>query len=298
MRLKIIAGNVLWVIVTGLIAFYAVRSSIADQATADVAEETQRNYGVLERSFRLAAAEFTELVRSRAATHEVGSVFNASGTESLRNRAHTAANGVATWLQDPARGMGGRPEIVLITDETGRVLARDLDPERMFDTQLTQTLPELREVLEGRAMHTLWRQRSDNKVLRVVAAPIRSADGRVIGAMMVGYDLSNGFAESQASVMGHGSVGYVVEGELYSASGDMPTLEAALADGGALKAPAAAAVSSGQASSRVEFTAGDGAFVAIVGPFRASRPSRPGWCPSSARGSASIARPPPTSCCS
>ncbi|MBP7685968.1 MAG: hypothetical protein KBB95_28910, partial [Deltaproteobacteria bacterium] len=63
------------------------------------------------------------------------------------------------------------------------------------------------------------------------------------------------------------SVGYVVEGELYSASGDMPTLEAAVADGGALKAPAAAAVSSGQASSRVEFTAGDGAFVAIVGPL-------------------------------
>ncbi len=266
MRLKIIAGNVLWVLVTGLVAFFGVRIGIADQATTDVTEDTQRNYEVLERSFRLSAAELTEAVRDRALTHEVGSVFNASGTESLRTRAHTAANGVASWLGDPARGMGGRPELVLITDENGRVLARDLDPERMFDTQLAQSLPILRDVLEGRARNTLWRQRSDNKVLRVVAAPIRSEDGRVIGALMVGYDLSNGFAEAQAALLAHGAVGYVVEGALYSASGEMPTLEAALAEGGALKAPAAAALSSGTPSSRLEFTVGDGAYVAIVGP--------------------------------
>jgi hypothetical protein len=267
MRLKIIAGNVLWVVATGLIAFFVVRGSIVEQAASDVADETQRNFQVLERSFRLAAGEFTELVRGRAATPELASVFNASGTESLRTRAHGVANGVATWLADPARGMGGRPEIVLITDETGRVLARDLDPERMFDTQLTQHLPVLREVLEGRAVHTLWRQRSDNKVLRTVAAPIRSADGRVIGSIVVGYDLSNGFAEAQASILTHGSVGFVVEGEFYSASGELATLEAALGEEGPFKAAVTAALASGQTSSRVEFTVEDEAFIAITGPL-------------------------------
>ena len=267
MRLKIIAGNVLWVIATGLLAFYVVRSSIVEQAATDVADETQRNFQVLQRSFRLAAGEFTELVRGRAATQEASSVFNASGTDSLRTRAHSVANSVASWLADPARGLGGRPEIVLITDETGRVLARDLDPERMFDQQLTQTLPVLREVLEGRAVHTLWRQRSDNKVLRVVAAPIRSADGRVIGSIMVGYDLSNGFAESQASVLGHGSVGYVVEGVFYSASGELPVLEAALAQEGPFKAAVTESLGSRQTSSRVEFTVNSETFLGISGPL-------------------------------
>lgn len=267
MRLKIIAGNVLWVIATGLLAFYVVRSSIVEQAATDVADETQRNFQVLQRSFRLAAGEFTELVRGRAATQEASSVFNASGTDSLRTRAHSVANSVASWLADPARGLGGRPEIVLITDETGRVLARDLDPERMFDQQLTQTLPVLRDVLEGRAVHTLWRQRSDNKVLRVVAAPIRSADGRVIGSIMVGYDLSNGFAESQASVLGHGSVGYVVEGVFYSASGELPVLEAALAQEGPFKAAVTESLGSRQTSSRVEFTVNSETFLGISGPL-------------------------------
>ncbi|MCA9575719.1 MAG: MXAN_5187 C-terminal domain-containing protein [Polyangiales bacterium] len=267
MRLKIIAGNVLWVVVTGLIAFFVVRGSIVDQAGSDVADETQRNFEVLQRSFRLAAGEFTELVRGRASTPEVAGVFNASGTESLRTRAHTVANGVAGWLADPARGMGGRPEIVLITDETGRVLARDLDPERMFDTQLSQTLPVMRDVLEGRAMHTLWRQRSDNKILRTVAAPVRSADGRVIGAIVVGYDLSNGFAEAQAGVLTHGSVGYVIEGECYSASGELTTIESALGAEGPFKSAVTAALESGQTSSRVEIAVGDDAFLAVAGPL-------------------------------
>ncbi len=268
MRLKIIAGNVLWVLATGLIAFFAVRGAIVEQATADVAEEVERSHGVLSRSFRLAAAEFTELVRSRAATPDVATVFNASGTTSLRHRAHQAANGVAAWFQDPARGMNGRPEIVLVTDETGRVLARDLDPERMFDTSLSQSLPVLRDVLsDGRAVHTLWRQRSDNKVLRVVAAPIRSADGHVIGALMVGYDLSNGFAQSQAESVAPGVVGYVIEGRLYSSSGDVAALDAALAEGQPLRAATDAAVGSSQTSSRIELAGGDQEFLAMAGPL-------------------------------
>ena len=59
---------------------------------------------------------------------------------------------------------------------------------------------------------------------------------------------------------------FEITAQYYSASGDMATLEAALGDGGGLKEPAAAALTSGQTSSRVEFAVGDGTFVAMVGP--------------------------------
>jgi hypothetical protein len=127
---------------------------------------------------------------------------------------------VAQWFADPARGRSGAPDIVAITDETGRVVARSQDPNRMHGTSLNQQVPALRAVLaQGRSGLDVWSKDDENKVLQTAVAPIRSEAGAIIGALVVGYDLSNGLATSESEILGR-DVAFVVEGQVYSSSLD------------------------------------------------------------------------------
>jgi len=91
------------------------------------------------------------------------------------------------------------PDVVLFTDETGKVLARNADRNRMYGAILTTQLPALRAVLErGTELTDVWRKDDESKVMQVAAAPIRSESGSVIGALVVAYDVSNGYAAGEA----------------------------------------------------------------------------------------------------
>ncbi len=218
MRLKIIAGNVIAVLLVGLGSYFYVKGQLEEGLGAQIDEQIDNDARLLQRSWRLSALEFTEQVRDRAETREVRTAFNALDQESRRRSAFERAEGIAAWFQDPARGRGGRPDIVLITDETGRVIARDNDINRMNGTSIVSQLPSLRRVLErGLAVHDVWHKEDDDKLLQVAIAPVRNAEGGQIGALLVGYDISNGLAEREADVFGH-QVAFLREGGVYSSS--------------------------------------------------------------------------------
>src|SRR5262249_33103622 len=131
------------------------------------------------------------------------------------------AGRIAAWFQDPARNRPGYPDIVAITDETGRVIARDKDINRMYDQSLLPHLPALRQVfLDGTARHDVWFQKDEKKLLQTSIAPVRGGNGAIVGALIVGYDLSNGLASSEAHVLGR-DVAFLVNdegGKIYSSS--------------------------------------------------------------------------------
>jgi len=220
MRLKIIAGNVIAVLLVGLGSYLYVKGQLEEGLGAQIDEQINNDAQLLQRSWRLSALEFVEQVRDRAETREVRTTFNALDQESRRRSAFERVQGIASWFQDPARARGGRPDIVLITDETGRVIARDNDINRMNGTSIVSELPSLRRVLDrGLAVHDVWHKADDDKLLQVALAPVRNQEGGLIGALLVGYDISNGLAEREAEVFGH-EVAFLREGGIYSSSVD------------------------------------------------------------------------------
>jgi len=225
MRLKIIAGNLIAVLVIGLVSFFVLKSKLEEGLSAEVDGQIANDATLLERSWRLSALQFVDQVSEQAATRTPREALEALGEDARRSRTHQAANGIAQWFRDPARGHAGPADLVALTDEMGRVVARNADPNRMHGQQLVQELPALRSVLaDGAPRHDVWLRSDEDKVMQTGIAAIRSDAGAIIGALVVGYDISNGIAQAEAEVLG-GDVAYVIVDRVYSSSLPAETAE-------------------------------------------------------------------------
>jgi hypothetical protein len=220
MRLKIIAGNLAVVVLLGLSAFAFVRTQLESDLLRRLDSRIASDRELLDRTFRLAALEFVDLLAQRASERQMRDVFAGLDLDSRRNRAYEAAESTAAWLADPARGNRGGPDIVVIVDETGKAIARNGARNVMFGVALAPKLPALAATLRDSVpRHDVWMEEQEKKMLQTAVAPIRAASGSLLGALVVGYDLSNGVARRQAQLIGR-DVAFLIEGKVYSASLD------------------------------------------------------------------------------
>ncbi len=218
MRLKIIAGNLAVVLLLGLSAWLFVGGQLRSNLLARLDNKLASDRELFERSFRLSALEFLDLVTQRASQRQVRDVFGGLDQDSRRTRAYDAAEATAAWLADPARGERGGPDIVVVVDETGKALARNGARNVMYGQALQGEIPALATVLnEGRPVHDVWLEQQEKKVLQMAAAPIRADSGTVLGALVVGYDISNGLAKREGGMLAR-DVAFLVEGKVYSSS--------------------------------------------------------------------------------
>ncbi|HEX7477996.1 MAG TPA: MXAN_5187 C-terminal domain-containing protein [Polyangiales bacterium] len=222
MRLKIIAGNLGVVVLLGLVAYFTVSSQLRAQLSNELESDIDNQRVLFDRSFRLSALEFVDLVAGRAATRQMRDIFGGLDLDSRRTRAYEAAEAAHAWFGEPARGSRGAPDIVVVVDDTGKVLARDGARNVMFGKPLAQALPALAQALKtGEPAHDVWLEDEQNKVLQTAIAPIRGDAGNTLGALVVGYDLSNGLASSESKLL-HRDIAFVVDGKVYSSSLDGP----------------------------------------------------------------------------
>ncbi len=219
MRLKIIAGNLLAVLIVGLASYFVVRSQLASGLAERVEQALPKEQQLFDRSLRLSSIQFVDQVSDRARVQAVRDVFGGLDENSRRRRAFESANSIGDWFQDPVRSGGlGAPEVVAITDEAGKVIARNLDPNRMYGEVLVQQLPALARVIaSGVPQFAVWRRTDENKLLQTGIAPVRNEQGAVIGALIVGYDLSDGLARRLADNLGR-DIAFIANGTVYSSS--------------------------------------------------------------------------------
>ena len=216
MRLKLIAGNLVIVLLLGLGSYLVVRTQLVAELSRQLEDRIGDDSELFARSWRADGARLAEGVANRAASRPVRQVFTASGEANRRQRAFDAAQGVSKWFQDPARGRRERPHIVAVIDETGRVIARDTDPNRMFGEPLVSRVRLLRRTLgTGASRYGVWLD--EDKLLQIGVAAVRNDQGGVVGALLVGYDLSNGFAQREAALFGHDLL-FVMADRIYSTS--------------------------------------------------------------------------------
>ena len=217
MRLKIVAGNLAVVVLLGLVAYFTVSGQLRTQRTSELESAIDNDRLLLDRSYRLSALEFEDFVAARAATRQMQDIFGGLDLDSRRTRAYEAAEATHAWLSDPARGRG-TPDIVVVVDETGRAIARNGARNVMFGKALSPTMPALGLALKsGNAGHDVWLEDEQKKVLQAAVAPIRTDSGTVLGALIVGYDLSNGFAANEGKVLGR-DVAFIVDNKVYGSS--------------------------------------------------------------------------------
>ncbi len=216
MRLKLIAGNIIVVLLVGLGSYLVVRTQLQTGLSRALEGRIDEDSELFERSWRADGARLVEGVSDRASSSQVRYVFTASGEQKRRGRAFSAAQAISKWFQDPARGRRGRPHIVALIDETGRVIARDTDPNRMVGQSLLKAVPVVRQVLEtGAARFGVWLDQ--DKLVQVAVAAVRNDEGGIVGALLVGYDLSNGFAQREAKLIGHDLL-FITSDKIYSTS--------------------------------------------------------------------------------
>ncbi len=216
MRLKLIAGNIVIVLLVGLGSYLVVRTQLRSELVRELKDGIGDDSELFGRSWRADGARLAERVARRASSKSVQTVFTASGESNRRRRAYDAVQGVSKWFGDPARGRNEPPHIVAVIDETGRVIARDTDPNRMVGEPLLGQVPVLRGIFKrGGSRYGVWRY--DNKLLQIGVAAVRNEDGGIVGALLVGYDLSNGYAKQEARLLGHDLLFITPEG-IYSTS--------------------------------------------------------------------------------
>lgn len=219
MRFKIIAGNLVVVLLSGLVAYFTVRNGIRSELGRDVDDSIGNEQVLLDRSFQLSALNFVTSVAERANDRQVQDVFDGLDDDARRSRAFNAAESAYKWLADPARGRRGTPDIVVITDDTGRVLARNGAPNVIAGKVLLPSLPALGDVLKkGVTKHDVWLEDNEKKLLQAALAPIRDPESKnIIGALIAGYDLSDGVAKENGRILGC-DVAFVTKDKVYSSS--------------------------------------------------------------------------------
>ncbi len=216
MRLKLIAGNAIILLLVGLGSYWLVRSQLEQGLSSALEARVEGAAALFGRSWRADGARLTDDVSERAASSQVRQVFEAAGEDNRRRRAFDVAQSVSRWFQDPARGRDGPPHIVALVDETGRVIARDTDPNRMHRQSLLKSVPAVGSALKtGSPRYGVFLDQG--KLVRVAVAPARSEDGGIVGALLVGYDLSNGFAKREAELLGQ-DVLFITSDAVYSTS--------------------------------------------------------------------------------
>jgi hypothetical protein len=220
MRLKIIAGNLAVVMLLGIAAYLFVSGRLSQELLGRLDAKISSDRVLFERSFRLSALEFLDLVTARASERQVRDVFAGLDVNSRRTRAFEVAEATGGWLADPARGQRGGPDIVVIVDEAGKAIARNGARNVMFGQQLSTQIPALAQTLrDGLPRHDVWTEQQEKKLLQTAIAPIRSEAGTVLGALVVGYDLSNGVARREGQMLDR-DIAFLVEGKVYSSSLD------------------------------------------------------------------------------
>jgi len=221
MRTKMIAGNLIAVLVVGLVSYFVVSSQLQSTLTEEVDARIDEDHLIFDRTWRLWGFELAEQAAEQARDSDTLDVFTALDEADTRSRAYHRATEIREWLERRNRATRGPPELVVITDDRGRVLARSQDQRRMQGDDLTEALGTLDGVLEdGGTATDVWELSltGQEKVLQAAIAPILDPNThRPMGAVVVGYDISEGTAERAAELLGR-DIAFIHGEAIYSSS--------------------------------------------------------------------------------
>ncbi|MGE0785824.1 MAG: MXAN_5187 C-terminal domain-containing protein [Sandaracinaceae bacterium] len=268
MRAKMIGGNLVVVLLVGVVSYFVVNSQLEARFLEQVDSRIAGDVQLFDQLWRLEGRELAEQAVEQAGEEDTADVFAGLDEASQRSRAYDRATQILDWLSRRNRNRGGPAEIVVITDDRGVVVARSQDRNRMFGTALGAQLTTLPGVISsGEPAIDVWRlEEGQTKFLLTAIAPIRDSSG-IRGALVIGYDMSNGMASRLAGMLGR-EVVFVQDdaiGGASVASGARESLRASLF-GEQQAATTAALGDEGTASEAFLTHLGDDEYIGVIAP--------------------------------
>lgn len=270
MRTKMIAGNVVAVLLVGVVSYFVVSSQLEATFLESVDSRIGSHVSLFDQLWRLQGRELAEQAVEQARENDTADVFTALDEAAQRQRAYERATEVLEWLGRRNRNGRGAAEIAVITDDRGVVIARSQDRNRMHGDNLGRELSSVSRVIEtGEPAIDVWRlEEGQTKYLQIAIAAIRDPDGSILGALVVGYDMSNGMAQRLGDMLGR-DVAFVSDGAIGGSSMEGAPREAL---GSALfeqqaAATTAALAEDGATSDAFSAELGDDQYAAMVAPL-------------------------------
>lgn len=249
MRWKIILPNFIVVLAIGLAGWLYLESYYTDYLENRAEEKLERDRNLFVAVNQLNAVKFLRTVMARSRDAEVEGIFadvtaeemaavqgdsgsggggdeedgegegeegegEVSTTEErdirqyvLVSRAHTECQAFRANLSQELSG-GRAPEIIAIINRDGIVISRDVNPNaEPVGENFAEQYSSVRRALQGNAVRDIWQWR--DYFLDVSIAPIHHR-GSVVGALLVGRDVSNGVAQADSELFGE-EVVYLVQ---------------------------------------------------------------------------------------
>jgi hypothetical protein len=209
MKIGLIAAGIL---LTLTVVLYALMtSSLTSSATSEVEAKVGRAQRVHLQLSRLGGLDLTNLAVEKARRPGVLAALGRGDETGRRQAAYDECEAINGVLQHESR----KADIVAIVDGHGKLVARDLNPNADYGDDLAGTHPAVREALKGQAVKDVWTLQ--DRMTEVALAPVSRGDGGPMGALLVGYVLSNRKAQERRDLVGT-EIAFFHDGKVHTSS--------------------------------------------------------------------------------
>lgn len=267
---------------------YALTRALVAGTPSSGSGDAARSVTAVTAQLKLDGLVLERWLAERAAEPKVREPFNAGTAPARADAATTVANTVRDAAASSPELASMSPSLVVLVDANGVVLARN-NSATMRGDDLGAAYPALKAALQkGVTGSDAWVNPARNEQLLASYAPVRGADGAVLGGLVLGTALNDGRLSAVSERMGSGAVAVAVRKgdavEVIAKSGGapgevLPQLTSPAASEGIMKA-----LSSGQtvdlgglsrgfaASGRALDGYGDGRAAVVIGVTRVEAP--------------------------
>jgi hypothetical protein len=209
-RIGLIAAAL--ILVATIFFFLWVTSDMKAAATQDVEAKVSRAQLVYQKISRLMSFDLANLAAELGRKPAVVAVFDKTEETALRQAAFDECELLNTALEKEQR----KADILAILDSTGKIIARNLNPNADWKEDLRAKYPAVPQALKGFAVKDIWTWR-DGGVHVVAVAPVTRPDGTIVGAMLVAWVVSAKTAQENRDLLGT-EIGYFHAGKLHTSS--------------------------------------------------------------------------------
>lgn len=207
MRWKLLAGNIIAVLLVGVLGWFLVKGNAEDALVRDVEPSVQRAQALLDAVQAQQGDDLLEAVQRASEAPGVTAAFTADSESDARVSAFAAAETLVQQLASlPRRNRA--PELVTLFNAEGIVLARNADRNLDAGRNLRREFPAVAHALEGTGANVRdYIHNGDQGWLEAAIVPVRR-DGRVRGGLLVGFAVADSAARANADRIGV-DVGYL-----------------------------------------------------------------------------------------
>ncbi len=209
MKIGLAATGVLLAVTVAI--FLGVSADLRRSITRDVEDRVSRAQRLYHQISRLEGIDFANLAADRARQPSVVAIADKPDETARRQAAFEECEVINASLQKMSR----KADILAILDSTGKVLARDLNPNAMYGEDLRSKFPAVERALKGEAVKDVWTL--TGRMTQVALAPIAKPDGTITGALLIGFVLSAKQAQDKHELLA-AHIGYFHGGKVHASS--------------------------------------------------------------------------------